>query len=194
MVYNPNKPAANDTLDNSQIDIQQNFETSNDVFDIDHYPFDDVTTVKGYHKKVSQISYPSAPPVTGANEAVIYAYNLPGTLTDVLQYSKPPLDGVPTPLTNIQNPSAGTALSVNVNVNIFDFTGIAKGLGTFSIMGISGTVARAFGFLYIRNGVPAFNEFTNSNFTFSVLGNVLRVSSPVAGTVVWSIQFDRLEV
>lgn len=60
----------NDDLDVSVTDIQQNFLTANTVMDIDHYPFDNVTANKGYHK---QSTYPAgADPLTVAGTSKVY--------------------------------------------------------------------------------------------------------------------------
>jgi hypothetical protein len=77
MVYDPLKPMATDNLNVSQGDIQGNFATANTVFDINHYPFDNVTANKGKHKFVSMPN--TTIPGTLANEGAIYTKNNIGT-------------------------------------------------------------------------------------------------------------------
>lgn len=72
MVFKPLKPASGDNLSDSQGDIQQNFQTSNDVFNAEHWPFDDTTTKKGKHRVVRFPVMPSPAIVTTANEIAIY--------------------------------------------------------------------------------------------------------------------------
>lgn len=71
MPYDPNKPAPNDLLSNSQLDIQSNFETANDVFDVNHYPFDNTSGNQGKHKFV-QMPVGAIPAGLSASEATIY--------------------------------------------------------------------------------------------------------------------------
>lgn len=52
MVYNPNIPQPTDLLSDSQKNILDNFSTANTVMGIDHYPFDNSTSNKGYHKDI----------------------------------------------------------------------------------------------------------------------------------------------
>lgn len=71
MVYFPLKPASTDNLSVSQGDIQGNFQTANTIMNINHYPFDDVTTNKGMHRFV-ELPRVGAPPgsLTPANGVV----------------------------------------------------------------------------------------------------------------------------
>lgn len=74
-IYNPLKPQPDDQLDVSQSDLQGNFQQANIVMDIDHIPFDNVTSSQGYHKVIHQTAfstvttdppnnYPASPPPT----------------------------------------------------------------------------------------------------------------------------------
>lgn len=66
MVYQTTKPAPNDNLDVSVTDIQQNFLTANDVMNVDHYPFDDTTSSKGFHKDIHLVKRTGDPtPIPG---------------------------------------------------------------------------------------------------------------------------------
>lgn len=71
MSYDPNIPAANDLLSDSQGDIQQNFSRANTVMSEDHYPFADNTANAGKHKFVKLPN--GASPVPAASQGGLYA-------------------------------------------------------------------------------------------------------------------------
>lgn len=52
MAFTRNKPAAADLLSTSQGIIKDNFNSSDDTFGVDHYPFSDITSKIGAHKQV----------------------------------------------------------------------------------------------------------------------------------------------
>lgn len=71
MTFNPSKPAPNDLLSDSQLDIQTNFSTSNTSFGLNHYSFDNLTVKNGKHKFVEMPN--SALPVgLAATEGTLY--------------------------------------------------------------------------------------------------------------------------
>jgi len=92
MVYQSTKPAPNDDLDVSVTDIQQNFLTSNTVIDIDHYPFDNLTANKGYHKVIHQP--PVLSPAAVASVGQLYVKDVTvNTVTDTQLFFKTGLNG-----------------------------------------------------------------------------------------------------
>lgn len=82
MPYDPNKPAPNDLLSNSQLDIQSNFETANSVMNVNHFPFDNVSGNQGKHKfsELVNLSTPAGTVPAGltASETTIYSRTLNG--------------------------------------------------------------------------------------------------------------------
>jgi len=70
MPYQENKPEATDQLNNSQDDIQKNFESIKQAFDINHVTFD-----IGDHGKHKYVILPEqvADPDPGADEAAIFS-------------------------------------------------------------------------------------------------------------------------
>lgn len=76
MVYNPNKPAANDNLSDSQVDIQQNFQTANTVFSVNHLPFDNVSGNEGAHKFVELRNRGAVPGVLKPLETTLYSRSI----------------------------------------------------------------------------------------------------------------------
>lgn len=77
MAYQVNKPAAPDELQQSQIDIQQNFLTANTVMSVNHYPFDNVSGAQGKHKFV-EMPGTSLPGGLSSGEGTLYTRTLPG--------------------------------------------------------------------------------------------------------------------
>jgi hypothetical protein len=71
MTFNPNVPQPNDLLSDSQVDILQNFSSSNTSFGINHYPFDDATINNGKHKFV-QMPVQGSTPVIAAGDGALY--------------------------------------------------------------------------------------------------------------------------
>ncbi len=74
MVYLPLKPASADNLSVSQNDIQQNFQTANDVMNVNHYPFDNNTANKGKHK-FCEFPVGTIPIGLAIGEATLYGKN-----------------------------------------------------------------------------------------------------------------------
>lgn len=71
MTYQPSKPQATDFLSQSASDIQANFSVANTIMAIDHYPFDNLSAEKGFHKQVT-LPESSAAPATGTNVGALY--------------------------------------------------------------------------------------------------------------------------
>jgi len=70
VVYKTSIPTANDDLDVSQVDIQQNFLQANVTMGINHYPFDDATINNGKHKFLDMPA--TTLPVIAAGDAGFY--------------------------------------------------------------------------------------------------------------------------
>lgn len=92
MVYQTTKPAPNDDLDVSVTDIQQNFLTANTVMDIDHYPFNNLTANKGYHKVIHQP--PVVTPAAIASIGQLYVKDVTvNAVTDTQLFFKTGMNG-----------------------------------------------------------------------------------------------------
>lgn len=86
MTFNPNIPAANDLINQSQAQLQTNFSQANTIFDVDHVTFDDATVAdRGKHR---QCTYPElgGGPTTLANEGAVYT--LAGAAETELYYRR----------------------------------------------------------------------------------------------------------
>jgi len=79
MTYNPNIPAANDILSNSQSQILTNFGQLNTVFGIDHVPFYPSVANSGKHAKVTLPEGGDA--ATLVNEIALYCKDLSSVST-----------------------------------------------------------------------------------------------------------------
>lgn len=93
MTYQPGKPLPGDLLSDSQGDIKDNFTVANTVMTVDHYPFDDVSTNKGYHKAthiVKQVGGVNPPTVAGTQIlfAKDYTPDTSGGTADTQLFSK----------------------------------------------------------------------------------------------------------
>lgn len=72
MTYNPSKPAPNDLLSDSQLDIQTNFSVANTSFGKNHFPFDNGTVNNGKHNFVQMPVSAVIPAGLAALEGTIY--------------------------------------------------------------------------------------------------------------------------
>lgn len=70
MVYRNNIPQATDFLDQSQVDLLNNFAQLDTSFGIDHYEFSDVSGDTGKHKSVTMPE--NTVPTIGADEGGLY--------------------------------------------------------------------------------------------------------------------------
>lgn len=139
MVYQTLIPQPNDDLDVSVTDIQQNFLTANTVMAIDHYPFDNVTANKGFHKTVTSPDQVTAPAATV--NAQFFGLEQTANL-GTLQYSKRSITAydanpIPSPITYIQSKASLITLTAGVPSLVFDFTGITAGIFTLKVLAYS---------------------------------------------------------
>lgn len=97
MTYNPSKPAPNDLLSDSQLDIQTNFSVANTSFGKNHFPFDDATVNNGKHKFVQMPNSAALPAGLAALEGTLYTklnstvselYYSPDASTDEYQLTR----------------------------------------------------------------------------------------------------------
>ena len=129
MVYDPNIPQATDDLDESQLDILDNFTQLDNSFFIDHYTFSDLTANNGKHKTVTTPTQGSHP-TTAAAEPKLYA-TLDSPNLGVIQYSRGPSNAVPCPITNLQSPATALTIAAGSGtIDIFNFTGLARAMAT----------------------------------------------------------------
>jgi hypothetical protein len=206
MTYNPLIPQAGDFLSVSQGQILNNFSKANTSFGIDHYPFSDLTANNGKHNKITTPVFvdnpPSGlPPVTIAAEPKMYAFQDSANV-GVINYSRGPLNSVPTPITNLQSPSTALVMAPTTTINVLDFTGLAR---AFCLLFAGNaetapTLARVVALIF-WTGAPA-NILTidvlsgTSLLTPQVSSTILQIknSSPLVSllNVYWTLQMQRL--
>jgi hypothetical protein len=190
-------------LDIDYQNLQGNFEQANVVYGTDHYPFDNATSNQGFHNVVTTPPYvenppTGLPPVTVANPKA-YAFEQYAAL-GVLQYSRGPTNAVPTPLTSKHSASTAITVTQSINVNILDFTGIARAIcrayvmdttdNSFSTKTTADVYWTGAGFYILQSQTnPGTLGFTSS-------GNILQIRASTTGTVnnvYWTIEFVRIQ-
>ena len=208
MAFTRNVPQSNELLSVSQPKILDNFNSSDDVFGIDHYQFSNTTPNLGFHKKATfpdQNGHPASP----LTNPTVYGTNQSGTQLGVLAYCKGPNrtdqgNQVSTPLTFIQSQETGISVTNGSTINIFDFTGINRCFCRFMIGNINATPANQlivesdFWFATI-SGNPVFYIKSNYNTTplqVSSSAYILTVKNNSGGAlsdIYWSLQFLRIQ-
>lgn len=206
MAYKRNIPQSGTLLSSSQPDILENFNASDDVFDIDHYAFSNNST-PGLHRyvtSVAQASHPASP----TTQPIIYGKDESGTNLGVLQYSKGPnrvAEGnqVSTPLTFIQSPETPIILTAAGLTDIFDFTGITRAFMKLFIANVeNGNRYLTTSDIWFLNdgGTPIFkrNSSGDSASLTPVSTNFILQGQNNTGSnmsnIYWTLQFIRIQI
>lgn len=206
-IYNPNIPQPSDDLSDSQGQILQNFQVANSSFGIDHYPFADQSVNQGKHNQISNpifVDNPPTglPPVTIANEPKMYAFADSVNL-GALNYSRGPLNAVPTPLTHLQSPLAPIVLAPGATTNVLDFTGLTYALGIiYAVDTADLTNSRMITYFSWSAPFLAFrfdsllNSLNSTQLFAQAFGNIMQIknfsSTLTFSNVAWTLQFDRI--
>lgn len=201
--YQPNIPTGTVRLDVDYQNLQGNFEQANIVYGTDHYPFDNATANQGFHNVVTTPPYvedppTGLPPVTAANPKA-YAFQQYAAL-GVLQYSRGPNNAVPTPLTSLHSAATAITVTQSINVNILDFTGIARAICKAYVMDTtdaSSTTKTTAEVYWTGAGFYINQSQTNpGSIGFTSSGNVLQIRASTTATVnnvYWTVQFIRIQ-
>jgi len=207
MPYQPNKPLPPDDLDISVTDIQQNFLIANTVIDIDHYPFDNLTANKGFHKQVTSPDQGAAPAATANSQ--LFGWEQTANLGNI-QYSKRAITAgdpnpVPSPITYIQSLAAGVLLTQAAPATtMFDFAGLSLAIMGIKVLvfdGVSGPSVSIFDSTAMWNGtVLAAFPIGNAIIDISSSGSLLQIQYttqvpplPDPITVFWTLIPYRLQ-
>jgi hypothetical protein len=207
-IYNPGIPLPNDDLSDSQGQILQNFQVANSSFGIDHYPFADQSVNQGKHNQITTPAFvdnppTGLPPVTIANEPKIYAYQDSSQL-GVINYSRGPLNAVPTPLTHLQSSALPLVIAANGTINVMDFTNLNYALGI--LYAVDTTNLNATRLIYYFTWSKPFIAFSlnsllptlgpTSFFSAQAFGSILQIKNNdtvnAYNNVAWTLQFDRI--
>jgi hypothetical protein len=203
MAFTKNMPTAGQFQSVSQPIIRDNFNTSDDVMNTDHYGFSDPNH-PGNHKIITSIdqeSHPSAP-----TYPLIYATSQAGTNLGVLQYSKGPdrssVNQISSPLTFIQSSETPIVINNGSTTDVFDFTGITNAFATLYMGNFSngsGQYLNTAYILYVNPGKFKINNFITSGTGNLVAvvssGNILKIQNLTGATrnnVAWTLQFLRI--
>lgn len=216
MVFKPGIPQPNDLLSDSQGDLLGNMQQLDTSFGIDHYKFSDTTANLGFHNQVTTPQFvlspavlPSVEPTTTTNP-IFYGYQpldvggMPITKLGLLQYSKLPSNGIPTPVTHLQSTAAALSLAINGNAgdstNILDFTGIPRAFCmVYASYIIGGVPTNAVYFVFWSGTTFLISPIvsTASRIVVAAVGNVLVLANLNTGNAIsalyWTMQMDRLE-
>ena len=190
MVYRIDQPVAGSSLRRSQPLLQENTESLNTTFGIDHYTFNDTTINVGNHKQVTNPVQITAP-TTAAAQTKLYTIE-PHATIGPMQFTRGQSDAVPTPLTNLNGfiltiPSSSATTILN-----FEGTPRSNGVGVFQALigGISLiSIVQSFSWdgtnLVVSAGDSVVRRFT-------VSGTNLQIGSNVElSNVYWSLDFLR---
>ena len=135
-----NTPLANEKLSFSQETIRENFETANDIMEIDHYPFNDLTANKGFHKITHWPAQSSIPAVGTTSQLFGYETTTPlGTLI----YGQSTIAGSGnSPIIPLNSSATGITIGTTSQTTVIDVTGLSVFYatlthGTVNIMGAS---------------------------------------------------------
>ncbi len=137
-VFRRNVPQIFDHLNFSQGDLLNNNRSLDQSFGVDHYTFSNATANNGKHnqlttpKVLNALPTASGHPNTIAAEPKIYAMQDSDNL-GVLNYSRGPLNAVPTPLTSIQSSQEHIVVLKNQSVTIFDFEKITLAIASLTL-------------------------------------------------------------
>lgn len=188
----PNIPQPGDNLDFSQGQLLSNNQGLDTVFHIDHTLFSDATANKGFHNQVTSIPQGGVPATTA--NPILYAFQQTVGM-GALQYSRGPINAVPSPLTRLNSPSTPISLATNATTNIMDFTGLSIVIAVFSAFDSATAGANKFTEVY-WNGSTFTYSSNPAGLTLQQSGNILQLKNqfinPV-NNVYWSLEFQRAQ-
>jgi len=173
-VYTANVPQSNQSINETQPIINDNFQVINSVYGTDHVGLTESSNV-GMHNTVTTPDQSSAPTTT--TEPKFFGLEVESA-TGVMQFSKGPSDAQPTPVNNIQVTLTNLSTSPQT---ILDLSNISQIQAYVSVAGtVSSTNAAMFGGFIKQNGVIRTFRFTTDagiGFTFNTSGNLVQIQS-----------------
>lgn len=198
MSYIPGIPLPGDLLSDSQNDIKNNFTAANASFGVDHYAFDNGTVNNGFHDKVTTPPIVGGvDPTTAAGYCKLYALEKSANL-GLLQFSRPPSNGTPTPITFLQSSTTAISLADNATTNVLDATGLTLLHGVLWCMNVVSTRRQRASQVYWDGAAWfIFNDFTDTStsLTFGSSGSTLFVKNNASGagmSIYWTLQIFKV--
>lgn len=89
MAYQPNIPTGTENLDNDYLNLRGNFQTLDNVYQIDHVALTNTSANAGYHKTVHVVNYGGGDPVAVSTAGILYCNDVnDGSSTDTQLYWK----------------------------------------------------------------------------------------------------------
>jgi len=200
-------PQPNDDLSVSQGDLLLNFQSCNTSFSVDHYPFTDLTVNDGKHNQVTTpVISGNAHPITIANEPKFYAMTQAqaGSTLPIgtIQYSRGPLNAVPSPITYLQAASPYVNIGSGATANVVDFTGLTdcQFIAYCSKVNTTGNlnlgVFSGHYYLTPAKTIRIQQSIAPTGCTFIDAGNgILQIQSTSAGAAdfTWTLQILRIQ-
>lgn len=199
MSYLRNQPVAGDDLGVSAPILQNNTNKADDSFGIDHYAFSNQTVNNGKHNQITTPAFianpPTAlPPVTIASEPKMYAFQDSANL-GVINYSRGPLDAVPTPLTHLQSPATPLVLTAGATTPVLDFTGLTRAIGVLYMANLEVSPRDTVNSANVAwDGTNLIVDIQSSSLEPSVAGKILQVKNAtglVFSQVFWTLDLVR---
>lgn len=190
MVLQRNKPLPTDILSDSQVDLFNNNNAIDDSFGLDHYASSNTTADNGKHRVLRMPVQPAVP--LAPLDCLFYGFQDHATIGP-MQYTRKPVDQVPTPVTCLQSSAVGINLIAGGITNILDFTGLPYCYGEVRAM-VDGSIGATNAFYWdganlstgAMQGVPLI-------FNIQASGTVLRIQAAVAvNDLSWTLRFDRI--
>lgn len=196
MSYNNNIPQPADDLDVSQGDLLVNFQTIDTWGSVDHYTFSNGTANRGKHTTVTTPDQSVIPTTVTDPKLYAHQYTVP---SGVLQFSKPPSDGTPTPITNKNSPLTPIVLAPGQNALMMDFTGLTLVIAlVYTLDAVLGSKKRL-DYLVWANNAFAITNIISPVLPFLspvVSGNTLLIQNDsatvTASNAFWTIELVRI--
>lgn len=199
MPYLRNQPVATDDVSVSQPILAANTNQADDSFGIDHYKFSDLTVNNGKHNQVTTPAFVAnpptgLPPTTLAAEPKFYAFQDSANL-GVIQYSRGPLNAVPTPLTHLHSTAAALVVAPGGTTNVFDFTGLAFALCMLytSDIAVTGTNKVAY-VVFTGSSLSISTLNPSAALTIQATGNILQIKNTTAPPVAYNNLYWTLDI
>ena len=190
MVYRIDQPVAGSSLRRSQPLLQENTESLNTTFGIDHYTFNDTTVNVGNHKQVTNPVQITAPSTT-ANETKLYTIE-PHATIGPMQFTRGQSDAVPTPLTNLNGFILTIPISTPTTILNFAGTPRSNGVAVFQAIFDGATLLSIVQSFSWDGTNLAVSDAASAIRRFLVSGTNLQISSNLElSNVYWSLDFFR---
>lgn len=206
MVFLANIPQPTDKLKDSQPQLLGNNQQLDSSFGVDHYTFSSTGGQTGKHNQVTTPSFIDSPPSglapnTIANEPKFYGFQDADQI-GVIQYSRGPLNAIPSPLTYLHSTSPQNVLPGAINsITLLDFAlptviPIAMGMA-FAFSTTSPSISKSCVFFWWNGTSLNVNTLSSgaSNIVISASGTTLILTNNAVGAidVYWTVDLKRLQ-